>query len=78
MNIKKDDLVVIITGDDADPARAHRVLRVMREAGKLVVEGIKESRFVMMKDATDAAETLRARSDAFAACALPTPLAHLG
>jgi large subunit ribosomal protein L24 len=40
MNIKKDDLVVIITGDDADPARAHRVLRVLREAGKVVVEGI--------------------------------------
>ena len=39
MNIKKDDLVVIITGDDADPARAHRVLRVLREAGKVVVDG---------------------------------------
>ena len=40
MNIKKDDLVVIITGDDADPARAHRVLRLLREEGKVVVEGI--------------------------------------
>ncbi len=48
------------------------------ELAALVVDGIKESRFVMMKDAADAAETLRSRSDAFAACALPTPVAHLG
>ncbi len=40
MNIRKDDLVVVITGDDADPARAHRVLRVIPERGKVVVEGV--------------------------------------
>lgn len=40
MNIRKDDLVVVITGDDADPGRAHRVLRVLRDKGKVVVEGI--------------------------------------
>ncbi len=48
------------------------------ELAALVVDGIKERRFVMMKDATNAADTLRARSEAFAACQLPTPMAHLG
>src|ERR1700740_2005113 len=40
MYIKKDDLVVIISGDDAAPGRAHRVLRVIPEEGKIVVEGV--------------------------------------
>jgi large subunit ribosomal protein L24 len=40
MNIKKDDLVVVITGDDAEPGRARRVLRVLRDEGKVVVEGV--------------------------------------
>jgi large subunit ribosomal protein L24 len=40
MNIKKDDLVVVIAGDDAEPGRAHRVLRVLPEKGKIVVEGV--------------------------------------
>jgi large subunit ribosomal protein L24 len=40
MNIKKDDLVVVITGDDAEPGRARRVLRVLTEEGKIVVEGV--------------------------------------
>jgi large subunit ribosomal protein L24 len=40
MHIKKDDLVVIIAGDDAEPGRARRVLRVIPEAGKIVVEGV--------------------------------------
>ena len=40
MKIRKDDLVVVITGDDADPGQARRVLRVLRDKGKLVVEGV--------------------------------------
>jgi large subunit ribosomal protein L24 len=40
MNIKKDDLVVIISGDDADAGRARRVLRVIPDKGKIVVEGV--------------------------------------
>ncbi len=40
MSIKKDDLVVVITGDDAEPGRARRVLRVLTEEGKIVVEGV--------------------------------------
>jgi hypothetical protein len=43
----------------------------------LVVDGIRAGRFVIMKDAADAAGTLRGRADAFAAGALPTP-AHFG
>src|ERR1700685_4677688 len=43
MNIKKDDIVEIIAGDDAGTASARttgRVLRVLPEKNKLVVEGI--------------------------------------
>ncbi len=40
MIIKKDDLVVVVAGDDADLARAHRVLRVLRDKDQVVVEGI--------------------------------------
>ncbi len=38
MNIRKDDTVAVITGDDA-PVVA-RVLRVMPKEGKVVVEGV--------------------------------------
>jgi NAD(P)-dependent dehydrogenase (short-subunit alcohol dehydrogenase family) len=47
------------------------------ELAGLVVDGISAGRFVIMKDAADAAGTLRGRADAFAAGALPTP-AHFG
>jgi large subunit ribosomal protein L24 len=40
MHIKKDDLVVVITGDDAEPGRARRVLRVFPETGKVLIEGV--------------------------------------
>jgi large subunit ribosomal protein L24 len=43
MNIKKDDMVAIITGDDAEdsgPPKIGRVLRVLPSEGKIVVEGI--------------------------------------
>jgi len=40
MNIKKDDLVVVISGDDAEPGRARRVLRAIPKEGKVVVEGV--------------------------------------
>ena len=38
MHIKKDDIVEVIAGDDKD-VRA-KVLRIDRDAGKLVVEGV--------------------------------------
>lgn len=40
MNIRKDDMVVVIAGDDADPGRQHRVLRVIHDENKVVVEGV--------------------------------------
>jgi large subunit ribosomal protein L24 len=40
MHIRKDDLVEVITGDDADKGRAHRVLRVLPDENKVVVEGV--------------------------------------
>lgn len=47
------------------------------ELAALVVEGVRAGRFVIMKDATDAAGTLHRRADAFAAGSLPVP-AHFG
>ena len=38
MNIRKDDVVVVTTGDDA--GTRGRVLRVLRDEGKVVVEGV--------------------------------------
>ena len=43
MNIRKDDIVEIITGDDAGTRKSPvtgRVLRVLHEENKVVVEGI--------------------------------------
>src|SRR5436190_10498357 len=40
MHIRKDDLVEVIAGDDAEKGLARRVLRVLPEAGKVVVEGV--------------------------------------
>jgi large subunit ribosomal protein L24 len=40
MHVKKDDLVEVIAGDDAEAGRARRVLRVMNERNKVVVEGV--------------------------------------
>ena len=43
MNIRKDDIVEVITGDDASTAKSRttaRVLRVLHEKNKVVVEGV--------------------------------------
>ena len=48
------------------------------ELARLVVEGIRAGRFVIMKGTEEAAATLRARADAFAAGERPAPMAHLG
>lgn len=40
MNIRKEDLVIVITGDDADKNRQRRVLRVLTDRNKIVVEGV--------------------------------------
>jgi large subunit ribosomal protein L24 len=40
MHVKKDDLVEVIAGDDAEKGRARRVLRVLIEKNKVVVEGV--------------------------------------
>lgn len=40
MHVRKDDMVEVIAGDDAEKGRAHKVLRVLREVNKVVVEGI--------------------------------------
>src|ERR1700736_2905704 len=40
VHVRKDDMVEVIAGDDAEKGRAHKVLRVLPEKGKVVVEGI--------------------------------------
>jgi large subunit ribosomal protein L24 len=40
MHVRKDDLVEVIAGDDAMRGRAHKVLRVLPDVNKVVVEGI--------------------------------------
>src|SRR5437868_13753829 len=40
MNIRKDDQVVVLTGDDRDNNRTHKVLRVLPGKQKIVVEGV--------------------------------------
>jgi large subunit ribosomal protein L24 len=40
MHVKKDDMVEVIAGDDADAGRARRVLRVLPDINKVVVEGV--------------------------------------
>ena len=40
VHVRKDDMVEVITGDDAVKGRAHKVLRVLPDKGKVVVEGV--------------------------------------
>jgi large subunit ribosomal protein L24 len=40
MHVRKDDMVEVITGDDAEKGRARRVLRVLPDENKIVVEGV--------------------------------------
>lgn len=40
MHVRKDDLVEVITGDDALKGKARKVMRVLRDEGKIVVEGV--------------------------------------
>src|SRR5579859_4402717 len=40
VHVRKDDMVEVIAGDDAEKGRAHKVLRVLPDRGKVVVEGV--------------------------------------
>ena len=40
MTIRKNDTVVVIAGNDADAAKARKVVRVLPSEGKVVVEGV--------------------------------------
>jgi large subunit ribosomal protein L24 len=40
MHVRKDDLVEVIAGDDAERGRSRRVLRVLPDVNKIVVEGV--------------------------------------
>ncbi len=40
MHVRKDDLVEVISGNDAVKGRARKVLRVLPAEGKVVVEGV--------------------------------------
>ncbi len=40
MHVRKDDMVEVIAGDDAQRGRARKVLRVLPDENKVVVEGV--------------------------------------
>src|ERR671938_243344 len=40
MHVRKDDMVQVIAGDDAEAGRARKVLRVLPAENKVVVEGV--------------------------------------
>jgi large subunit ribosomal protein L24 len=40
MHVRKDDLVEVIAGDDAQKGRPRKVLRVLPDENKIVVEGV--------------------------------------
>ena len=40
MHVRKDDLVEVICGDDAERGRARKVLRILPDEKKVVVEGV--------------------------------------
>ena len=40
MHVRKDDMVEVICGDDAEKGRARKVLRILPEVNKVVVEGV--------------------------------------
>lgn len=40
MHVRKDDLVAVIAGEDADLGRPRKVLRVLKENNKVVIEGV--------------------------------------
>src|SRR5437660_3406853 len=40
MHVRKDDMVQVLSGDDAERGRAHKVLRVLTTENKVVVEGV--------------------------------------
>lgn len=40
MHIRKDDLVEVTTGESRQPGRARRVIRVLAEENRIVVEGV--------------------------------------
>jgi NAD(P)-dependent dehydrogenase (short-subunit alcohol dehydrogenase family) len=48
------------------------------ELAALVVEGVRENRYVIMKGLEGAADTLRTRAEAFGAARLPVSAGHLG
>jgi large subunit ribosomal protein L24 len=40
MHVRKDDMVQVLAGDDAEEGRARKVLRVLPAKGKVIVEGV--------------------------------------
>ena len=40
VHVRKDDMVEVIAGDDAEKGKHHKVLRVLPDKGKIVVEGV--------------------------------------
>ena len=74
MFVKKDDTVILLTGDKKDRAKSGKVLQVSPKEGKVIVEGINMvSKHVKPRKAGDPSGIIKAESAVYA-CKVPLRL----
>ena len=67
MFVKKDDTVILLTGDKKDRAKSGKVLQVSPKEGKVIVEGINMvSKHVKPRKAGDPSGIIKAESAIYA------------
>ncbi len=67
MFVKKDDTVILLTGDKKDRAKSGKVLQVSPKEGKVIVEGINMvSKHVKPRKAGDPSGIIKAESAVYA------------
>ncbi len=85
MFVKKDDTVILLTGDKKDRAKSGKVLQVSPKEGKVIVEGINMvSKHVKPRKAGDPSGIIKAESAVYACkvqvvcpkCKQPTRVGH--
>jgi len=86
MFVKKDDTVILLTGDKKDRAKSGKVLAVSPKEGKVIVEGMNMvSKHVKPRKAGDPSGIIQAESAIYASkvqvvcpkCKKPTRIGHL-
>lgn len=85
MFVKKDDTVILLTGDKNDRKKSGKVLQVSPKEGKVIVEGINMvSKHVKPRKAGDPSGIIKAESAVYACkvqvvcpkCKQPTRVGH--